>query len=157
MVTTGEGILRKFEMDMYTLLDLKWLTNKVLQYSTGNSVQYYAATSMGEEFEGDCVCTAESFCCALEIVTMLLICYMPIQNKKFKNKKKIKIIDVGSMARHKGLRNFWTPNGTCNARVSLFPSQPGSCMVSACTPFMMGSSPSREWFYYWIIRVGCKV
>ena len=28
---------REFGMDMYTLLYLKWITNKVLLYSTGNS------------------------------------------------------------------------------------------------------------------------
>ena len=32
----GEGIVREFGMDMYTLLYLKWITNKVLLYSTGN-------------------------------------------------------------------------------------------------------------------------
>ena len=28
-------------IDMYTLLYLKWITNKDLLYSTGNSAQYY--------------------------------------------------------------------------------------------------------------------
>ena len=31
-------------MDMYTLLYLKWMTNKGLQYSTGNSAQYSIIT-----------------------------------------------------------------------------------------------------------------
>ena len=35
----GEGIVREFGMDMYTLLYLKWITNKDLLYSTWNSVQ----------------------------------------------------------------------------------------------------------------------
>ena len=35
----GEGIVREFGMDMYTLLYLKWITNKDLLYSTGNSAQ----------------------------------------------------------------------------------------------------------------------
>ena len=30
----GEGIVREFGMDMYTLLYLKWITNRVLLYST---------------------------------------------------------------------------------------------------------------------------
>ena len=30
----GEGIVRKFGIDMYTLLYLKWITNKELLYST---------------------------------------------------------------------------------------------------------------------------
>ena len=37
-------------MDMYTLLYLKWITNKDLPYSTGNSVQYYVAVWMGGKF-----------------------------------------------------------------------------------------------------------
>ena len=39
----GEGIVREFVMDMYTLLYLTWITNKDLLYSTGNSVQCYVA------------------------------------------------------------------------------------------------------------------
>ena len=38
----GEGIVREFGMDRYTLLYLKWITNKDLLYSTGNSAQCYA-------------------------------------------------------------------------------------------------------------------
>ena len=33
-------------MDMYTLLYLKWITNKDLLYSTGNSAQCYATVQM---------------------------------------------------------------------------------------------------------------
>ena len=43
-------------MDMYTLLYLKWITNKDLLYST-------------------CICMAEFFHCSLETVTTLLIGY----------------------------------------------------------------------------------
>ena len=39
----GDGIVREFGMNMYTLLYLKWLTNKDLLYSTGNSAQFYVA------------------------------------------------------------------------------------------------------------------
>ena len=46
----GEGIFREFGIDMYTLLYLKWMTNKDLLYSTGNSAQCYVAAWMGEEF-----------------------------------------------------------------------------------------------------------
>ena len=35
----SQGIVREFGMDIYTLLSLKWITNKVLQYSTGKSDQ----------------------------------------------------------------------------------------------------------------------
>ena len=45
----GEGIIREFGMDMYTLLYLKLITNKDLLYSTGYSYQCYVATWMGAE------------------------------------------------------------------------------------------------------------
>ena len=44
-----EGIVREFGMDMYTLLYLKWKTNKDLLCSIGNSTQCYGA-AMGGEF-----------------------------------------------------------------------------------------------------------
>ena len=40
-------------MDRYTLLYLKWITNKDRLYSTGKSAQYYAAVWMGGEFGGE--------------------------------------------------------------------------------------------------------
>ena len=33
----GEGIVREFGIDMYTLVYLRWITNEDLLYSTGNS------------------------------------------------------------------------------------------------------------------------
>ena len=39
-------------MDMYTLLYLKWITNKDLLYSTWNSAQCYEAAWIGGEFGG---------------------------------------------------------------------------------------------------------
>ena len=38
-----EGIVREFGMDMDAMLYLKWIANKVLLYSTGNSAQCYVA------------------------------------------------------------------------------------------------------------------
>ena len=49
----GEGIVREFGIDMYTLLYLKWITNKDLLYSTGNSAQCYVAGWMGGVFGGE--------------------------------------------------------------------------------------------------------
>ena len=46
-------LVREFGMDMYTLLYLKWITNKGLLYSTGNSDQYYVSAWMGVEFRGE--------------------------------------------------------------------------------------------------------
>ena len=41
---------REFGMDKYTLLHLKWIINKDLLCSTGDSVQCYVAAWMGGEF-----------------------------------------------------------------------------------------------------------
>ena len=49
----GGGIVREFGEVMCTLLYLKWITNKDLLYSMGNSAQYYVATWIGGEFEGE--------------------------------------------------------------------------------------------------------
>ena len=53
MVTGGKGIVREFEMDMYTLLYLKWKTNMYLLYGIGNSTLCYLAACMGGEFGGE--------------------------------------------------------------------------------------------------------
>ena len=42
-----EDIVREFGMDMYTLLYLKWITNKDLLYTTGDSAQCYVAARIG--------------------------------------------------------------------------------------------------------------
>ena len=71
-------------MAMYTLLNLKWITNKDLLYSTWNSAQCYVAASMGGEFGREwmhvyiwlnpfAVCLNQSQHC-------LLNGYSPIQN-----------------------------------------------------------------------------
>ena len=49
----GVGIVRECGMDMYTLLYLKWINNKALMYSTGNSAQCYVAAWRGGEFGGE--------------------------------------------------------------------------------------------------------
>ena len=43
-----KGSIREFVMDTYALLYLKWITNKDLLYSTGNSAQCYVVAWMGE-------------------------------------------------------------------------------------------------------------
>ena len=50
MVLAGEGIVKDFRMDMYTLLYLKWITNKGLLYSTENTTQCYVVAWMVGEF-----------------------------------------------------------------------------------------------------------
>ena len=49
----GEGIVREFGMNMYTLLYLKWISNKdLLVHSTWNSAQCYVAAWLGGGFRG---------------------------------------------------------------------------------------------------------
>ena len=50
------GKVRELEMDMYTLLNLKWITNKGLLYSIRNSAECYVAAWMGVGFRGEWVC-----------------------------------------------------------------------------------------------------
>ena len=57
----GEGIVREFGTDMYTLLYLKWITNRDLLYSTGNSARCHVAAWMGVGVWGGmdtCICMA---------------------------------------------------------------------------------------------------
>ena len=76
----GEGITRGLGMDMYTLLYFKWVTNKDLPYSTGNSVRCYTAAWTGGDFGGGwihaCICVAESLCSPPETNTTLLSSYV---------------------------------------------------------------------------------
>ena len=44
---------KKRRCDVYTLLYLKWITSKVLLYSTGNSAQCHAAGWMRGKFGGE--------------------------------------------------------------------------------------------------------
>ena len=49
----GEGMIREFGMAMYTLLYVKWISNKGLPNSPGHSAQCYVAAWMGGEFGGE--------------------------------------------------------------------------------------------------------
>ena len=54
----------EYETDMYTLQYLKQITNKDIQYNTGNSAQYPVKTVMEKEFEKEihvCVCMLSCF------------------------------------------------------------------------------------------------
>ena len=53
MVTSEEGRVREFGMDMYTLLYLKWTTNRDPLHSMWNSAQCCKAAWMGGEFGGE--------------------------------------------------------------------------------------------------------
>ena len=59
---------------MYTLLCLKWITNKDLLCSTGKSAQCCVAVWLEGKFWGRmdaCICMAESLCWTLEMITIL--------------------------------------------------------------------------------------
>ena len=82
-------------MDMYTLLYLKWRTNKDLLYSAGNSAQCYVAAWVGGEFGGEWMCEyvwLSLFYCPPETKRTLLTDYTPIQNKKFKTNKQVHVM-----------------------------------------------------------------
>ena len=49
----GERTVLEFGVDMCTLLYFKWITNKDLLYSTGNSAQCYVAAWTGGKFGGE--------------------------------------------------------------------------------------------------------
>ena len=84
---------REAQMDMYTLVYLKWVTNKDLLYHTWNSAQCYMAAWMGGKLAGcgrgvdTCIRMAKPLCCSPESITTLLIGYTPIQNKKIFKKR----------------------------------------------------------------------
>ena len=82
----GDGTVRDFGKVMYTLLYLKWITNKGLLYSTWNSAQCYVPAWMvggGGVVWGRMdtrICLAEFLCYSPETATTLLVSYTPIQN-----------------------------------------------------------------------------
>ena len=49
-IARREGIIRDFGKVMYTLLYIKWITNKNLLYSTWNSAQCYVLAWMEGKF-----------------------------------------------------------------------------------------------------------
>ena len=67
-----EGIIREFGINMYTLIYLKWITNKDLLYSIWNSAQCCVVAWMEGESGGECICVciAESFCCSPETINI---------------------------------------------------------------------------------------
>ena len=82
----GKGYLGSF--DRYTVLCLKWITNKDLLYSTGNSAQCYVAAWMAGEFGREWIHVyvwVNPFAVHLKVSQhCLLIGYISIQNKKLK-------------------------------------------------------------------------
>ena len=87
----GEGIVGEFGKDVNILLYFEWITNKDLLYSTWISTQWYVAAWIGGEFGGEWlhiyVRLGPSTVHLKLSQHFLLICYTPIQNKKFFLKK----------------------------------------------------------------------
>ena len=78
-----EGIVKEFGMDMYTLLYLKWITNKDLLDSPCNCSMLCGSLD-GRRVWGrmdSCICISAFAVHVPESVTILLIGYTPIQNK----------------------------------------------------------------------------
>ena len=80
-LTDLERIVREFRMVMYTLLYLKWITNKDLLIAHGSLLNVMCRQPGWEKgFWGrmdTCICMAESLPCSLETKTTLLISYNP--------------------------------------------------------------------------------
>ena len=78
---------------MYTLVYLKWITNKDLPYSTGNSAKCYMAAWMEGELGREWVhvyCMAESLLWSPEAITTLLIGYTQYKIKSFKRRESLR-------------------------------------------------------------------
>ena len=87
------GIVRDFGKVMHTLLYLKWITNKNLLYKHMELCSVLCGSLYGSGVWGrrdTCICVAESLPCSLETTTTLLIGYISIHNKKFKDWEKTK-------------------------------------------------------------------
>ena len=83
----GQGIVMEFGMVMYTLLYLKWVTNKDLLYSTGNSAQCYVAAWMGGEFRGEWILVYVLLSPFAVYLKLSQHCYLAILQYKIKKKK----------------------------------------------------------------------
>ena len=85
----GQGIVREFGMVTYTLLYLKWITNKDLLYCTGNLLNVMWQPGWEGGLGGEWIHVYVWLVPSLSTWTMttLSIGYTPIQNKKLKKKK----------------------------------------------------------------------
>ena len=51
----GGGMDWEFGISRYKLLYVEWINHKVLQYSTGNYIQYPVINHNGKEYEKECI------------------------------------------------------------------------------------------------------
>ena len=82
----GEGIVKDFGKVMYTMLYLKQITNKNLLYTHGTLLNVMCQPGQrGIRGRMDtCVCMTEYLQFSPETITMRLIIYTPIKDKRFK-------------------------------------------------------------------------
>ena len=81
----SELISFRIDLGRYTLLYLKWITNRDPWYSTRNCAQWQPGWGRMDT----CICMGETLLCSCETTTTLLIGYTPTQNKKLKKKNSI--------------------------------------------------------------------
>ena len=84
IVTRGKDSERVWDGHVHQLY-LKWIANKDLLYSAGNSVQCYGTAWMGGESGGEWIhgyVWLEPLHCSLETITILFINCTPTENKK---------------------------------------------------------------------------
>ena len=98
----GEGIDREFGKVMYTLLYLKWMTNKDLLFSTWNSGQCSVPAWKGREYGGEWIQVQVWLSPFAVTITTLLTGYTPIQNTKFKVSKLIERKEKKNMPSNEG-------------------------------------------------------
>lgn len=84
----GQGIVREFGRDMYTLLYLRWLTNKDLLYSRGNSAQCYMAAWIGGGLRESGYMYMYGWVHLMSTWNYHRIGYSSIENKKFNSENK---------------------------------------------------------------------
>ena len=70
----------RIDLDRYTLLYLKWITNRDPRYSIRNCAQWQPGWGRMDT----CIRMGETLHCSCETTTTLLIGYTPTQNKKLK-------------------------------------------------------------------------
>ena len=77
----GEGIVRKFRMDMYTLPYFKWIPNKDLLCRTWNSAYCYVSAWMGGDLGEEWIRVYEPFHCSPETITTSFINWLYSKRK----------------------------------------------------------------------------
>ena len=63
----------EFGVSRCKLLDIEWINNKVLLYSTGNYIQYPVINQNGKEYEKECVCVCVCMCVCVYIYIYIYI------------------------------------------------------------------------------------